>query len=98
MRFWANNRRASYLLAAAASIPTAAGSQSEPQSPRIAAVARAIAHGDRGPLADFWARVTRDGAPLIEPDLAGDPKRRLVTFVYRADSTTRNVLLFRGPN
>jgi enterochelin esterase family protein len=61
-------------------------------------VARGIARGDRDPLADLWAAVARDGAPLIEPDPAGDPKRRLVTFVYRADSTTRNVLLFRGPN
>src|SRR5262245_37107789 len=98
MRFSVSSRRAILGLLALGAVPAVVRSQSEPRSPRIAAVARAIVRGDRGPLSELWARVAREGAPLIEPDPEGDPKRRLITFVYRADSATRNVLLFRGPN
>ena len=78
--------------------PPAVKAQGEPGSSRIGALARAVAGGRREALDDFWAQIARDGAPIVEPDPAGNPKRRLVTFVYRADSSTRNVQLFRGPN
>ncbi|MVO85577.1 enterochelin esterase [Streptomyces sp. p1417] len=35
--------------------------------------------------AEFWLRVGRTGAPLVEPDPEGDPDHRLVTFLWRDD-------------
>jgi enterochelin esterase family protein len=63
----------------------------------MAALATAVARGDRRATADFWREIERTGAPLIEP-VPDQPRRRRVTFVFRGDDSTRNVLLFRGPN
>ena len=38
-----------------------------PFSPRLAALQAALAAGDPGALARFWAMVERQGTPLIEP-------------------------------
>jgi hypothetical protein len=52
-------------------------------SPRLAALQRSIAGGDRAALAAFWDEVARAGTPLIEP-VAGDADHCLVTFLWRA--------------
>jgi enterochelin esterase family protein len=64
-------------------------------SPRLRELRDAVSRGDRSAEAKFWGEVKRDGAPLVEP-VAGDTSKLLVTFLYHGDSTTRNVLLFRG--
>jgi enterochelin esterase family protein len=53
--------------------------------------------GDPRALPTFWTEVATRGAPLVEP-IAGDTGRVLVTFLYHGDSTTKNVVLFRGVN
>ncbi|MHB9757884.1 enterochelin esterase [Streptomyces sp. BYX5S] len=42
---------------------------------------------------EFWAEVTRDGIPLVEP-IEDDPDHHTLTFLYRGHRTTRHVLLF----
>ncbi|ODS56178.1 MAG: hypothetical protein ABS36_07140 [Acidobacteria bacterium SCN 69-37] len=55
------------------------------ESPRLEAGSSSTA------VAQFWARIARDGAPLVEPL---DAARQLVTFLWRGTDTTRNVRLF----
>ena len=43
----------------------------------------------------FWAGVARSGTPLIEP-VSGDKGYSFVTFVWRGDDKTRNVVIFDG--
>ncbi|MCX5202989.1 enterochelin esterase [Streptomyces sp. NBC_00237] len=50
-------------------------------------VAWAVAEGD------FWGAVRgAGGAPVVEPDPAGDPAYRVVTFLWRGTAETRAVL------
>jgi enterochelin esterase family protein len=63
-----------------------------PASPAIATLQDAIDKRTPGAEAAFWARVQRDGAPLVEP-IAGDTSNLLFTFVWHGDSATRNVAL-----
>lgn len=65
-------------------------------SPRIRALAEAVAAGRTAAVGEFWTTLARDGAPIIEP--AADRASSLVTFVYRGDSTTRHVVLMGGPS
>jgi enterochelin esterase family protein len=51
-------------------------------------VVRAVAEGD------FWGAVRQaGGAPVVEPDPAGDPAYRVVTFLWRGNEATRAVLV-----
>lgn len=60
-------------------------------SPRMSALRHDVAMGDKSALDAFWTDVLRRGAPLIE---AGDDESdRLVTFVWRGDAQTHNVVL-----
>lgn len=54
-------------------------------SPRIAALADAVARGDRGAVAAFWRRLEREQTPLVEQAPAGSTEsdHRIVTFVWR---------------
>jgi enterochelin esterase family protein len=51
-------------------------------------------HG-RDAVDAFWDDVARSGAPLIEP-IAADGESSYVTFVWRGDSSTRNVAVIDG--
>ena len=66
-----------------------------PRSPSVAALERAAATDKQSALDAFWARITRDGAPLIEP-IPGDPGYSLLTFVWRGSTDVRNIVLFSG--
>jgi enterochelin esterase-like enzyme len=46
-------------------------------------------------LKRFWDHVARTGAPLIEP-VPADKGHSLVTFLWRVDNNTRNVVIFDG--
>ncbi|MFE9769301.1 alpha/beta hydrolase-fold protein [Streptomyces sp. NPDC005808] len=64
--------------------------------PRVARLVRDLAATDddrRAVLTEqFWADVERLGTPLVE-ELADEPGHRAVTFVWRGDGATRQVLL-----
>jgi enterochelin esterase family protein len=61
-------------------------------SPRIDRLLRDLAGGKRAALDDFWSRVQREGAPIVE-DIEGDPAHKIVTFVWRAESPAKTVML-----
>jgi enterochelin esterase-like enzyme len=65
-------------------------------SPRIDTLRKAVADGDSGAVAAFWQEVEKQGAPLIEPN-KDDTANNLVTFLWRASSETRNVLILFYP-
>ncbi|MFD7664856.1 enterochelin esterase [Streptomyces sp. NPDC059788] len=66
-------------------------------SPRLTRLAAQLAEAGSadaraGVLDRFWAEAADAGTPLVEP-LDGDPGHRAVTFLWRGDSATRQVLL-----
>ena len=63
-----------------------------PESPRIAALRRDLQAGDTTGLETFWREVKERGTPLIEP-VPGDPTHYLVTFVWRGNEETKNVVV-----
>lgn len=50
-----------------------------------------IEQGNNTALQEFWNKIERNGAPLIE-ELTGDLENNLVTFIYRADEEVENVI------
>jgi len=65
------------------------------ESPRLAALHRAVKAGNDTALAAFWHDVARLGTPLVEPT-KGDDRQVLVTFLWRAQGETRNVIVEGG--
>lgn len=65
-------------------------------SPRLAALEKQLRTGDNAALANFWQQVTQEGTPLVEP-IPGDAKHVHVTFLWRAKTPTKNVVLVDGP-
>lgn len=64
-------------------------------SPAINRLTAAVAAGDTAAVDTFWAEVAACGTPLVEP--ADDAQHRLVTFLWRDDGATRNVVVVGGP-
>src|SRR5215218_1241243 len=85
--------RTSVLLLAAAS--TSAQLTRAPVSPTITALQNAVSKGTTDAEAQFWSRVQRDGAPLVEP-IPSDTGNVLFTFLWHGDSATRNVALINA--
>lgn len=79
----------------AASAACAQSSGAAPASPRLRVLQEQVRTGNDTAETVFWGEVQRQGAPLVE-SVEGDSSQVLVTFLYHGDSTTRNVLLFRG--
>lgn len=50
-----------------------------------------IEQGNNNALQEFWSKIEKNGAPLIE-ELLGDLENDLVTFIYRADEEVENVI------
>src|SRR5260370_39399051 len=67
--------------------------QDAPSSPRITALEKLLKAGDRSALESFWQRAAQEGTPMIEP-APDEPRHVLATFLWRATSATKNVLLF----
>jgi hypothetical protein len=44
---------------------------------------------------EFWRQMAKDGAPIVEP-IPGNDESFLVTFVWKGNETTKNVMLARG--
>ena len=64
-------------------------------SPSIAALRQKLRSGDAPAATRFWEAVKKSGAPLIEP-APGASGFSLVTFLWRGDNQTRNVVIFDG--
>lgn len=64
-------------------------------SARLRTLAAAVAAGERHAVDAFWAVVERAGTPLIEP--CADPRKRVVTFLWRDPGDTRDVVVVGGP-
>src|SRR5258708_2998894 len=60
-------------------------------SPRIEALRKGLAEGKSGALELFWHEVAEAGAPLIEA-IEDEPNDRLVTFLWRDQGDTENVV------
>jgi len=67
-----------------------------PVSPAIAELQRSTARGDTRVTTAFWAKVARVGTPLIEPN-ASSADSVWMTFLWKGDSTLRNVVLLNAP-
>ncbi len=65
-------------------------------SPRIAKLRKEIENSNTGAVAAFWAEVEKQGAPLVEP-MENGASDNLVTFLWRANGVTRNVLILFFP-
>jgi len=86
---------AAILLSSHPAYTFAAREGDEPTSPRLSTLKKQLAEGKREVLDAFWQDVTKNGAPLIEP-ITGDAQNYLVTFLWRAKSEVRNVLVMGG--
>ena len=61
-------------------------------SPRIEALKKQIESGGPNAASKFWGEMKDRGTPLIEK-IPNDPNHVLLTFLYRAESPTRSVVL-----
>ncbi len=66
------------------------------ESSRIAALQQTLTAGNSAALETFWQEISAHGAPLIEA-IEGDTTHHLVTFLWRAQGETRNVVVWGGP-
>lgn len=84
-----------FLLGCCVPTPAAAqqGSDQPPiRSPRLVALEKQLKSGNDATLDNFWREVKQQGTPLVEP-IPGDNKHVIVTFLWRGDETTKNILL-----
>ena len=65
------------------------------RSERILRLREVVERGDKSEEEAFWKEVEKTGAPIVER-IPGNDKSLLVTFLWRGDEGTRNVLLVRG--
>ena len=63
------------------------------RSPRLAGLEKQLPSGDAPALDNFWREVRQQGTPLVER-VPNDDRHVLVTFLWRGDETTKNVLLY----
>lgn len=83
------------LLAALLGVPLQVVAQDASlKSPRLQAVDRAARTVDTLDTTAFWQEMDRAGTPLAEPAPVGDSL--LVTFLWRGEPETRNVVIFSG--
>jgi enterochelin esterase-like enzyme len=69
------------------------GSAQEPvESPTIRSLSEKAAAKDSHAVEAFWSRVQGSGPPLVEP-IPEKPNYSLVTFLWRADNATHNVVV-----
>ena len=84
-----------FLLGCCVATPAAAHQGSDQplvRSRRLVALEKQLKSGDVTALDNFWREVKQQGTPLVEP-ISGDDKHVLVTFLWRGDETTKNILL-----
>lgn len=69
---------------------------SVPHSPRMARLQAAVAAGEETAVEEFWQEVAVSYAPLVEP-IPDDDAFVWLTFLWRGDESTQNVVLAGGP-
>lgn len=79
-----------FLLSQAAII--VAFSQTTPTSSAISGLEADLKTGTADAVKKFWSLVEKSGTPLVE-SIDGDSNNSLVTFIWRGDPNTRDVLL-----
>jgi enterochelin esterase-like enzyme len=82
------------VLRAAGQVPTYSAAGPD-DSPAIAHLQKALATDNTAALKIFWAGVRKSGAPLIEA-VPNENGFSFVTFLWRGDDQTRNVVIFDG--
>lgn len=80
------------LLATTALVAQTAMSSSAPVSPTITKLQSAVSRHSENAEQDFWSQIQKTGTPLVE-SIANDSHDILVTFLWRGDSETHNVVL-----
>lgn len=73
-----------------------AGQQVALLSPRMEELRQAVARQEAGAVDDFWREVSERHTPLVEP-IPGEEHFQWLTFLWRGDDTTYNVVLAGGP-
>src|SRR5262245_8753479 len=61
------------------------------ESPRIRRLAEELRKGNQEALKEFWTEL-KGQVPLVEP-IPGNDQHRWITFVWRGDKDTRNVVI-----
>jgi enterochelin esterase-like enzyme len=64
-------------------------------SPALKTLRMRLEAGDSAAVQSFWAGVSRNGTPLIEP-IANEAGYSFVTFLWRGNEQTWNVVIFDG--
>ena len=59
---------------------------------KILELKKEIAKGNKSALKNFWLKIEKYGAPLIEP-IQEDKNHKLVTFIIQADNETKNAVV-----
>jgi len=72
------------------------GAQQTLISPRITSLQQLLLSGNIAALPAFWREITQQGAPLMEA-IEGDDKHALVTFLWREEGDTHNIVIWGGP-
>jgi enterochelin esterase-like enzyme len=62
------------------------------ESPMVRLLLEKAARKDRDGIDEFWSRLKASGTPLVEA-IPDDPHESLVTFFWRGDSSTQNVVV-----
>src|SRR4030095_12940046 len=93
-----NTSRIAFIVALAltanTSIAENLNEQDREASPRLLRLGRELQAGERQALGRFWKEL--DGkAPLVE-SMAGNPRHRRVTFIWRGSNETTRVSMIRG--
>ena len=65
----------------------------EPESPRLTALLEEVDAGNDQAIIDFWLEMSEHGTPLVEA-VPGDREHFMLTFLWRGDEQTKNVVLF----
>ena len=68
-------------------------SRDQIQSPRLNEFVRAASSGSRARKGELWARLVREGVPLVE-SIEGDRKSRRVTFVWRPSGSVGSPAIY----
>lgn len=68
-------------------------SNKEIMSKEIMNLKKKLEAGNFNTVKDFWNKIEEKGAPIIE-EIDGDTENDLVTFIYKGNDETKNILLY----
>ena len=80
---------------ATANLVRSAEPQLQDESPQLRQLMEELRAGNQNTITNFWAEMNGK-APLIEP-IPGDSEFRWITFIWRGDETTREIVIYGEP-